>query len=439
MRRLSSMLLVLCLILASCGGSSDGDEDSAAGAASASEEAEANSASEPEAEPEPEPTATPEPEPDPTATPEPEPTATPEPDPTATPEPEPEPEAEAERDFAPVTAAVEAFLDDEGLPGAGLIIVHRDEGVLYHEHFGEFTEDRVSMIASASKSISAGVLMRLEQDGLLDIDAPIADAVDWADDHPEMLPVQLISNSSGLVGLGPDLLYGPYLCQWLPGPTIQECGAQVLGTPGDDGDIITPDTQFRYGGAQWQVAGALAEAVTGKSWGELVDEYFGEPCGLDATGFVNILAVSGGATDGYPVGFGGDPAIHEPTANPNIEGGGYSTTGDYGKLLLMHLRNGECENGQVFTQESLDRMRTDRISSYGGSTGGSDGYGMGWWINEETGIISDGGAWGAYPWLNLGEGYGGYWVIEDSFQTTGRFSDELIAAVHLAVTGSELS
>jgi len=63
---------------------------------------------------------------------------------------------------------------------------------------------------------------------------------------------------------------------------------------------------------------------------------------------------------------------------------------------------------------------------------------MGWWVDQETGIISDGGAWGAYPWLNLDEGYGAYWVIEDEFGTTGRFSEELIGLVHQAVTGEEL-
>lgn len=73
---------------------------------------------------------------------------------------EPEAEPESEAGFEAVTAAVEAFVEANGLEGAGLIVVDRDDGVLYHEHFGEFTEDRISVVAS-SKMISAGVLLRV--------------------------------------------------------------------------------------------------------------------------------------------------------------------------------------------------------------------------------------------------------------------------------------
>ena len=68
-------------------------------------------------------------------------------------------------------------MDEHGLNGAGIIIVARGQGVLHHEHFGEFDEDRVSLIASSTKMITAGVLLHLHDRGLLDIDAPVADVV----------------------------------------------------------------------------------------------------------------------------------------------------------------------------------------------------------------------------------------------------------------------
>lgn len=424
------MLVALALFAASC--SSDADEP-----AVNSGDDEAAVEADPTSEPEPEPTAEPEPEPtdepEPTPEPEPEPTAEPEPEPTAEPAPEP-----SGRDFAPVAGFAEDFLADTGLPGAGLIIVHRDEGVLYQQAFGDFTEDRISMVASSSKMISAGVLLRLQDDGLLDINAPVTDLVDWDVDHPELVPAQLVSNSSGLVGLGPDLFYTPYVCQWLPGETLSGCAETVLTAEGDDDDVLPPDTEFRYGGAQWQVAGGMAEAASGKSWAELIDEIYVEPCGVDTLGYLSLGQVTGEGGAGYPTSFEGDPALHVPSLNPNIEGGAHISVGDYGTLLLMQLRGGECEGGQVLSQSALDTMQTDRIISYDGNAGEDTGYGMGWWVDRETGIISDGGAWGAYPWLNLKDGYGAYWVIEDSFETTGAISDDLIALVHQAVTGEEL-
>jgi CubicO group peptidase (beta-lactamase class C family) len=95
----------------------------------------------------------------------------------------------------------------------GLVIVDADDGVVHEEYWGEFGPDRISLVASSSKMITAGVLLRLQDDGLLDIDAPVADVVGWAGD-PAITTAQLLSNSSGLVGLGPNLAYPPYLCQF---------------------------------------------------------------------------------------------------------------------------------------------------------------------------------------------------------------------------------
>lgn len=347
---------------------------------------------------------------------------------------EPADEASALEGFDAVTATVEAFVEAEGLNGAGLVVVDADDGVVYEEYFGEFSPDRVSMIASSSKMISAGVLLSLQDDGLLDMDAPIEGFIDWAIGNPDITPAQLVSNSSGLVGLGPDLFYPPYLCQWSPDSTLQACGEGVFTSAADDGDQLTPDTEFRYGGAQWQVAGAVAEAVSGRSWQELVDEIFVEPCGVDSLGYLSLGAVPPGP-DGYPEAFAGDPESVPPTDNPNIEGGAYIDAGDYATLLLMNLRGGMCGDEQVLSQAALDTMHTDRLAAaYDGDAGDADtGYGMGWWVSRETGRISDPGAWGAVPWLDLDDGYGAYLIIENQSDTGQDLARQIEDLVHTAV------
>ncbi len=337
-------------------------------------------------------------------------------------------------DFDAVTQAVQAFVDENGLTGASLIVVHRDDGVLYEEYFGEFEPGRISLIASSSKMVAAGVLLRLQEDGLIDLDAPVADQVEWATGNPDVTPAQLLSNSSGLVGLGPNFLYAPYVCQWSPDGTLNECATQIFTTADDDSDQITPDTEFRYGGAQWQVAGAVAESASGKTWDELINEIYVEPCGVDSLGFISLGSVLTGSP-GYPTTFAGDPGGIEPTQNPNIEGGGYVSMSDYAELLLMHLRGGTCGSTQVLSQESLDTMHADRISTvYGGDAGGSDvGYGMGWWIDRDTGRIADPGAFGTVPWLDLDDGYGAYLVVEDDSDTGQTLKEQIEEMVHTAV------
>ena len=316
-------------------------------------------------------------------------------------------------DFSAIGPVVQGFVDDAGLNGAGLVVVEADDGIVHDAYWGEFGPDRISFIASSSKMIAAGVLARLDDDGLLDLDAPVADVVDWGSAHPDVTPAQLLSNSSGLPGLLSPVARVAHRCAFLPDGTLQECAAEVFTTPADDAATVAPDTEFRYGGAQWQVAGAVAEAASGRSWAELIEDIYVEPCGLESLAFDNHWTQFDPGGFVYPEEFDGDVSMLQDTDNPNIEGGAYATPGDYAELLLMHLRDGRCGDTRVMSADAVERMHADRIAEvYGGSAPGGRGYGMGWWIDRESGRIDDNGAFGTVPWLDVDQGFGAYLVIE---------------------------
>lgn len=324
--------------------------------------------------------------------------------------------SDAGYDFAAVSAEFQAFVDEKpAVDGVGAVVVHREHGVVFQQSFGAFSDDRAYLLASSSKMITAGVLMRLQDDGLLDVDAPVADVVPWGAANPTITPAQLVSNSSGLVGLQPNPTYAPYLCQFVYQGTLQECAERIFTSSADDDLVVPPDTTYRYGGAQWQIAGAVAEAASGRSWHELVRDVYVEPCGLDTLAYNNHFVQFLGAQGTYPAGFGGDPGTLLPTDNPNMEGGAYATIGDYGKLLLMHLRGGLCGDERVLSEASVRRMREDRISLYGGSTGtGYEGYGFGWWIDRDAPSLAiDPGAYGAYAWIDEERGYAAFFGLEN--------------------------
>jgi CubicO group peptidase (beta-lactamase class C family) len=347
-----------------------------------------------------------------------------------------------EYDFSAFEAEVEAFMAEADLDGVGTILVHRDYGVIYQRSFGSFTDDRIYLIASASKMLSAGVIMRLDDEGLLDVDAPVVDAVDWGIENPTITPAQLVSNSSGLVGLLPNPVYPPYVCQYIAAGTLQDCAREIFTTDADDADIFPPDTQFRYGGAQWQVAGGVAEIVSGKTWTDLIRETYIEPCELDVLAYNNhFIQLAGGGLFTYPLGFDGNPDVLMPTENPNVEGGVYTTTGDYGKLLLMHLRGGVCGRNRVLSEDAVQRMRADRIGMvYGGVTGRADpaGYGMGWWVYRDTdSLVSDGGAYGAFPWIDENRAYGGFLVLEANTALGNALFARVYPIVNAAIDSAE--
>lgn len=344
--------------------------------------------------------------------------------------------APREYDFNAVSRLVDGFVAERGLAGAGLIVVERADGIVHEEYWGEFDAQRTSLIASASKMLSAGVLLQLDDEGLLDIDAPVADVVEWGSGNPDVTPAQLVSNSSGLVGIFPDPVYLPYICQYLPEASLQDCAASVFTTTDDDANVIPPDTAFRYGGAQWQVAGAVAEVASGRSWAELIDETYVQPCGLepDSLGYSNYISQMGNGID-YPPEFGGDPSTLVITDNPNIEAGAYATPKAFAELLLMYLSEGNCGDGhQVLSPQAIDRMVTDRVATiYDGQAAPGLGYGLGWWIDRESGLAYSVGAYGAVPALQLDEGFGFYLVLEANDAAWQVIFQPLSASIEAAV------
>ncbi|MFZ4519219.1 MAG: serine hydrolase domain-containing protein [Microthrixaceae bacterium] len=344
--------------------------------------------------------------------------------------------------FADVDAKLREQVQAKGLNGAGLVIVDRERGRIHESYVGDFGPDRVSLIASSSKMLTAGVLLRLADQGVLDLDAPVAKVAPWGAAHPDITPAQLISNSSGLPGLEDGLGIPDYLCQYIPSGTLQACAEKVFTTPQDDAQMIPPDTQFRYGGAQWQVAGAVAEAASGKSWAELVRGTYVEPCGTGSLAYNNHFGVMSGAkgTFSYPAAFNADPATLRPTENPNMEGGAYVTPRDYAELLLMQLRGGRCGDTRVLSSDAVQRMQADRIGEvYEGTTGseGLEGYGMGWWVDRgQQGLVEDAGAYGTVPWIDRGRRYAAYLVVEDTFETGSAMARELRPMIDRAVKAS---
>jgi CubicO group peptidase (beta-lactamase class C family) len=339
-------------------------------------------------------------------------------------------------DFSMISPVVQQFVDERELVGAGLIVVDEQDGFVHEEYWGEFSAGRISLVASSSKMIVAGVLMALDDQGLLDVDAPVADVVEWGAGNPAITPAQLLSNSSGLVGLLPDPGYAPYICQYLPQGTMDDCAETVFTTDRDDADVVPPDTEFRYGGAQWQVAGAVAQAASGRSWAQLLDDVYIEPCGVESLGFNNQWTQFGTAWFTYPHAFDADPTTLAPTDNPNMEGGAYITAPDYAELLLMHLRGGRCGDRQVLSAAAIDRMHADRIGQVYEGGVGARGYGMGWWIDRETGRLSDPGAYGSTAWLDLDDDYGVYLVVEADGATGTALADLLADPIDEVMTST---
>jgi CubicO group peptidase (beta-lactamase class C family) len=250
----------------------------------------------------------------------------------------------------------------------------------------------------------------------------------WTPDNNGITTAQLLSNSSGLVGLFPNPAFGPYICQFVGAGSVESCGRGIYLTTADDADVVAPDTRFRYGGGQWQVAGAVAEAVSGSTWGQLIDEIYTGPCGLESFGYTNHYALFDSSA-GYPAAFDGDVSAL-PTDNPNIEGGAYGVPGDFAKLLLMLLRDGTCGPNRVLSEAAVERLTTERAEATYGSP---SPYAYGWWVTPGE-PLTDPSSYGAGVWLDRNGRYAAYLALETDGPTGNPLRRELYRRVDEVMT-----
>lgn len=325
-------------------------------------------------------------------------------------------------DFSEFDRAIEDFIADEKLQGASAVVVHGKYGQVHQRGYADYAADRLYLIASTSKILSVGVMLRLADQGLLDFDEPISTYLaEWGKYKENITLAQMFSNSSGMIGLTDNPIYARYLCQYMTVVgTLAECAKMIYATD-DQIDLKTPDTEFHYGGGQWQLAGGIGEVMAKKKWSDLVAETYIEPCGAATLAYTNqyqqaTLSTLGTGAVSYPDFFSGDPSTLPMTDNPSVEGGAYIAAEDYGKILLMHLRKGLCGSERVLSEAAVQRMQTDRIGEvYQGKTSSEvlQGYGLGWWIDRENrGVVVDPGAYGAVSYLDVGRNYGVFIAVQ---------------------------
>ncbi|MEM7163983.1 MAG: serine hydrolase [Planctomycetota bacterium] len=294
-------------------------------------------------------------------------------------------------DFSGVTQVAQGLIDNGFLVnGASVWLETGDLAVSEVHYLGTYDASTVVPIASATKLLSAVAILSLVDDGLLDLDAPVATYLPlWNGARGTMTVRQMFSHTSGLPGgsqhpvLGDDTL------------NLAQAVEQIRTTTPLD---AAPGTQFAYGGLSMHVAGRVAEVVTGQSWAQLFAARVATPLGLTAT-------------DYYGFGF---------TLNPRIAGGARSSLTDYGKVLRMLARDGWHEGVQVLSSAAIQTMTSDQTNGVpivSSPAPAGVRYGIGVWLNlvaaDGTTIrVSSPGAFGFTPWIDLDLRFSGILMIQ---------------------------
>ena len=307
-------------------------------------------------------------------------------------------------DFTTVDRRFQKFLDDsDDTQGVSYTIVDAELGTVHEAAFGDHDIDLIAMLASTSKVPSSMLLMAIDEDPSVNfsISEEIQNYIPWDGVYGDRTTIQLLSNTSGIPGLESLDDYDLHLCQFQPFGTLEECGKLIYQN--ELKGTLPAGSVYDYGGSQWQLAGFVAEQVTSKSWGEIVEHYLVEPCALEVFEFGNMWS-SLGAWDGTPDSLRGQ-------SNPHIGGGAISNMQDYAKILMTHLRGGWCGGNRILSIDGVEKLQTNRAEEF------RRNYGMGWRISYSTDrtpyLYWDPGAFGAVAWIDTLRGIGGYMAIDD--------------------------
>lgn len=228
-------------------------------------------------------------------------------------------------------------------------------------------------IGSCTKSMTATLIARLVEMGRLDWGSMVAEVLpdirkSIRREYWKVTIEQLLIHRSGLPeDRTPHPQVFPKLWSLSAKQRLQAAEAILQQEP-----VAKPGEKTVYSNGGYVVAGAMAEAVTGKVWEEWMQEHLFRPLGIKSAGFG---APADGAW-GHRSGAGGYlPVPPSPFAdNPPVLGPAgtvHLSLPDWARYAILHLRGASEEDPPLLGQSTFARLHTPPDDS---------AYAMGWGV-----------------------------------------------------------
>jgi len=176
-------------------------------------------------------------------------------------------------DLLAITAIRQDLLVAFPVTGSSCVQVDQRGATSYREAAGSFTLQTVVPIASATKTLSAAVLMSLVDDGDLSLDDTVGHWLpEWNNGVRASITLRMcFTHTAGLPSTHPAVGDDSI--------TLRAAAMQLANVPLS----YAPGTAFLYGGVSMHVAGAVCEVAAGQSWNQLFQQRIATPLGMTAT------------------------------------------------------------------------------------------------------------------------------------------------------------
>jgi CubicO group peptidase (beta-lactamase class C family) len=223
----------------------------------------------------------------------------------------------------------------------GTILVQAGGARLYHGSFGVAerafgtpadTATRYR-VASITKLFTAALVLQLHQEGRLDVDRTIdAYLPDYPGGGADRVTVhQLLNHTSGIAQFDREQSFQEAVENGIERYQKPHTTDALLARCCSGPLVREPGTEFAYNNADYIVLGKIVERVTGKTFGEALDERILRPLGMTNTGLLryDLIVPRLASTYFYPDDTGrpiDDPPVY--AENWYAAGAMYSTTTD---------------------------------------------------------------------------------------------------------------
>lgn len=291
----------------------------------------------------------------------------------------------ADPKFEQLAALVTEKMQAYGVPGVAFGIVKdgrvtvREFGVTNLDNPQPITADTIIPLASISKTVTTTAIMRLVEQGKIDLNAPVQ----------KYLPDFRVQDdeASRTVAVWHLLTHTP---GWEGQLTPDDWGTQTLAhfveTMKDLPKLAEPGEVWSYNNAGFSVAGRIIEVVTGQSIHAALRSLVFEPIGLNRafTQLDDMASFPFSVAHRGPAGRGS--VIRPLMKSSSVTAGGVSMSlNDLLTYAQFHLGDGTGRDGKpVLTRASLQQMQTPRLRK----NATDEDMGLGWHLRKVGGVLT---------------------------------------------------
>jgi CubicO group peptidase (beta-lactamase class C family) len=273
------------------------------------------------------------------------------------------------------------LMEQTGVPGVAVGILYQGEsvsfgcGVTSVEHPLPVSDETLFQIGSITKTFTATAMMRLVEEGVLDLAAKVRAylpefRVEDDTASREATVRQLLTHEGGWAG---DFFHST--------GAGDDAIARYVADMADLPQIAPIGTQWSYNNAGFSVAGCIIEVIAGKRYEAVLKEQVLDPLDLEHTFFEPGDVITHSFAVGHSV-VEGKACVARPWALERAiypVGGIICSMTDLLRYAQFHLGDGRARDGKrVLSPESLSMMHSTQAAVWE-----DESWGLGWGILDE--------------------------------------------------------